>query len=163
MPLSKEQIILGVLRISLGTIFFWAFIDKLFGLGIATKKEAAWFAGGSPTTGFLANATKGPFKAIFASLSGQAWVDWLFMIGLMAIGLCLIVGIGMRIAVISGSLMLLLMYLALIPPQNHPFLDEHLIYILVLWVLLFFNAHKSIGLGELWANTKIVKKFPVLE
>ena len=63
----------------------------------------------------------------------------------------------------NQGLMLLLMYLALIPPQNHPFLDEHLIYILVLWVLLFFNAHKSIGLGELWANTKIVKKFPVLE
>ncbi|MEK6968627.1 MAG: hypothetical protein AABX51_08445, partial [Nanoarchaeota archaeon] len=71
MSFSKEQISWGVLRISLGLVFFWAFIDKLFGLGFATTPEKSWLAGGSPTAGFLAGATKGPFKAIFAGLSGQ--------------------------------------------------------------------------------------------
>ncbi|HLD19250.1 MAG TPA: hypothetical protein VJB90_04540 [Candidatus Nanoarchaeia archaeon] len=163
MPLTKEQIAWGLLRISLGLTFFWAFIDKLFGLGFATKQANAWLAGGSPTAGFLTNATKGPFKEIFAGLSGQAWVDWLFMIGLLCIGVSLIIGVGMKVAAWTGSLLMLLMYLALMPPANHPFIDDHIIYAIALMALMFSGANKHLGLGEQWTNCPLVKKFPLLE
>ena len=47
-------------RVSLGWIFLWAFLDKLFGLGHETKSAQAWIHGGSPTYGFLAKGAKGP-------------------------------------------------------------------------------------------------------
>ncbi|MBI2577711.1 MAG: hypothetical protein HYV77_02605, partial [Candidatus Wildermuthbacteria bacterium] len=47
------QISLGIVRISIGWIFFWAFIDKLWGLGFATAAGNSWLNGGSPTTTFL--------------------------------------------------------------------------------------------------------------
>src|SRR5690348_5433065 len=53
--------VLAMLRIALGWIFLWAFLDKLFGLGHETTEKAAWINGGSPTKGFLANAATGPF------------------------------------------------------------------------------------------------------
>src|SRR3989344_3561195 len=80
---------LALARIALGLIFFWAFIDKLFGLGFATKPENAWLAGGSPSTGFLSNAVHGPFAGLYNALSGVAIVDWLFMLGLLGLGVAL--------------------------------------------------------------------------
>lgn len=50
----------AVLRISLGWIFLWAFLDKTFGLGAATESDNAWVDGGSPTEGYLSFATRGP-------------------------------------------------------------------------------------------------------
>ena len=69
----------GILRIGMGWIFLWAFFDKLFGLGFATKAEGAWVNGGSPTFGFLNFASKGPLAEIYQSMAGNAVVDWLFM------------------------------------------------------------------------------------
>ena len=63
------------LRILMGFIFLWAFLDKTFGLGVATPADKAWIAGGSPTTGFLSNAVQGPFATFFNSLAGVP-ADW---------------------------------------------------------------------------------------
>ena len=124
-----------VLRLSMGFIFLWAFLDKTFGLGFATTPEKSWLAGGSPTTGFLTFGTKGPFAEIFQSLAGIQLVDWLFMIGLLFAGLTLIVNRFVKWGAIAGSVMLLLMYLALLLPENNPIIDDHLIYILVLGLI----------------------------
>src|SRR3712207_7355187 len=53
---KATRYVLAGLRLALGWIFLWAFVDKLFGLGFATKAENAWIDGGSPTQGFLGNA-----------------------------------------------------------------------------------------------------------
>lgn len=53
---SWTGLVSGILRILVGFTFFWAFIDKLFGLGFATPSERAWINGGSPTTGYLTMA-----------------------------------------------------------------------------------------------------------
>ncbi|HST84100.1 MAG TPA: hypothetical protein VLL08_20360, partial [Kineosporiaceae bacterium] len=55
----------AALRIGLGWIFLWAFLDKLFGLGHETESKAAWINGGSPTNGFLSHATTGPFADLY--------------------------------------------------------------------------------------------------
>ncbi len=123
------------LRLSMGFIFLWAFIDKTFGLGFATKSAKAWINGGSPTAGFLGNAVRGPFVDFFHSLAGVAVVDWLFMIGLLFVGLTLIFNKYVKWGAFAGSIMLLLMYMSLILPENNPILDEHIIYILVLIIL----------------------------
>ena len=55
----KIDYVLATLRISLGSIFLWAFLDKMFGLGYATSSEDAWINGGSPTEGYLQFAAGG--------------------------------------------------------------------------------------------------------
>ena len=125
------------LRLAMGFIFLWAFVDKLFGLGFATTKTNAWLNGGSPTYGFLMNATKGPFVALFKSLAGVSVVDWLFMVGLLFVGLTLLLNRFVVWGSLAGSVMLLLMYLAALPPPNNPFLDDHIVYILVLALLAY--------------------------
>ena len=39
----------AALRLSLGWIFLWAFLDKMFGLGHETTSAQAWINGGHPT------------------------------------------------------------------------------------------------------------------
>ena len=50
------------------------------------------------------------------------------MLGLLGIGVALILGIGMRVAAVAGALLLVLMWTAVLPPENNPFMDDHLIY-----------------------------------
>jgi len=152
----------AVIRICLGWVFLWAFLDKLFGLGHETPAEGAWLDGGQPTAGFLGNATAGPFSDFYQGLAGQAWVDWVFMIGLLGIGVALILGIGMRIAAVAGALMLVLMWSAVLPPANNPFMDDHLIYALVLVALALGDAGRTLGLGGWWQSTALVRRWPVL-
>jgi thiosulfate dehydrogenase (quinone) large subunit len=128
-----------VLRIVMALIFLWAFFDKLFGLGFATASEKAWIHGGSPTSGFLANATQGPFADVFKSLAGVPLVDWLFMLGLLFVGLTYLFNRYMKWGAVAGIAMMALMYLAVLPPENHPFLDDHIVYALVLGLLASRN------------------------
>lgn len=159
----KQLPVFALLRIAMGWIFFWAFIDKVFGLGFATVSNKSWLAGTSPTYGFLKFASQGPFKELFSSLAGNSFVDWLFMLGLLGLGVALLLGIGLRIAAYAGSLLLFFMWLALLFPKNNPFLDEHIIYILVLWILYKTQAGDQWGLGKWWKKQAFVKKYPLLQ
>jgi thiosulfate dehydrogenase [quinone] large subunit len=85
------------------------------------------------------------------------------MLGLLGIGVALTLGIGMRLASYSGALMLVLMWLAVLPPEHNPFMDDHIIYALVLLVLPMLNAGHYFGLGKWWGNMAPVKRFPILE
>lgn len=161
--MQKVNYLWGLLRIGLGWIFFWAFLDKVFGLGFATKTESAWLAGGSPTTGFLKFAAKGPFAEIFQGLAGSAVVDWLFMLGLLFIGLALMLGIGVKLASYAGALLVFLMWLAVLPPEHNPILDDHIVYGLVLLVLPIIDAGQYIGLGKWWSSTNLVKNHSYLK
>lgn len=159
-------------RISIGFVFLWAFLDKTFALGYATGTDrttgaidrfgpAAWIHGGSPTTGYLSGVA-GPFKGLFEPLAGAAWADWLFMIGLFSIGTALMLGVGMRIAAATGALLLTFMWMASLPLDNNPFMDDHLVYAVVLIGLAAVHAGDTLGLGRIWARTHLVRRFPVL-
>lgn len=160
---TKEQYVWVLLRLGMGWIFLWPFFDKLFGLGFNTSPEKAWILGNSPTFGFLTFATKGPFASFYKSLAGSTIVDWLFMVGLLLIGLSLILGIGMKIAGYSGALMMILMWSAVLPPEYDFFLDYHIIYAIILVGLTMVKSGCWFGLGGWWSKTMIVKKFPFLE
>lgn len=128
-----------LLKVMMGFVFLWAFLDKAFGLGFATKQIDAWVYGGSPTTGFLTHAVTGPFASFYQSLAGNIFVDWLFMLGLLFIGVTLIFNKFVKWGSYAGIVMLLLMYTALLWPANNPFVDEHLIYA----IILLYIATKS--------------------
>ncbi len=87
-------IAIAALRVSLGFVFLWAFLDKTFGLGYATPNEKSWISGGSPTKGFLSHVDVGPLQSAFNNIAGTWWADWLFMLGLLTIGVALILGSG---------------------------------------------------------------------
>ncbi len=171
---TKEEYAWAFLRIGMSLIFLWAFFDKLFGLGFATCMNAetnqievmcdsAWINGGSPTSGFLKFGTHGPLSPFYQSIAGNVYVDWIFMAGLLLIGLSLFLGMGVKIAGYSGALMLLLMYAALLPPEHHPFLDEHIIYAIIMIGLTMVRSGHCLGLGEWWSDTYLVIKHEFLE
>jgi thiosulfate dehydrogenase [quinone] large subunit len=157
------RVVLAAIRFSLGWIFLWAFVDKLFGLGFATPAARSWLNGGSPTKGFLSNAATGPFEGLYKSIAGAAWADWLFMLGLAGIGIALIAGVAMRLATAAGALLLVLMWTAVLPPENNPFMDDHIVYALVLVALALLGAGHHYGLGRTWERLAIVQKYPVLK
>lgn len=161
--------LVAVVRIGMGLLFAWAFADKVFGLGYATSSANAWINGGSPTKGFLGGLKHGPFKGMFTSWAGDAWANWLFMAGLAGIAIALLFGVGLRIAAVSGTLMLLLMWAAQWPLDRHdstgaltrstnPIIDDHLIYAVILFTLAALSAGTVWGLGKRWANLDFVQK-----
>jgi thiosulfate dehydrogenase [quinone] large subunit len=130
--MNTHKLAMTALRLVMSFIFLWAFIDKIFGLGFATPAHKGWIDGVSPTAGFLAAAAKGPFASVFHGLAGNPIVDWLFMLGLLFIGLSLLTNKFVKWGCAAGSAMLALMYLSLLFPANNPLIDEHIVYILVL-------------------------------
>jgi thiosulfate dehydrogenase (quinone) large subunit len=70
------------------------------------------------------------------------------MAGLLAIGVALILGIGMRLAAAGGAPLTVMMWTAVLPPASNPFMDDHLIYAAVLIVLALLGAGNTLGLGR---------------
>lgn len=160
---------LAVARLGIGFVFLWAFLDKTFGLGYSTPAPGAWLRHGSPTRGFLGGLHAGPLRGVFASWAGAAWADWLFMIGLAAIGVAVMLGVGLRVSAATGSVMLLLMWAAEWPParftdtgqptmSTNPILDYHIVYALVLIVCAAAYAGHTWGLGRAWARLGLVQR-----
>jgi thiosulfate dehydrogenase [quinone] large subunit len=161
---------LAVFRVVLGLEFLWAFADKTFGLGYATPSARAWIHGGSPTKGFLSNVAVGPLEGTFHAWAGAAWADWLFMVGLLGIGVALVLGIGLRIAAVSGSVLLVGMWAAEWPlarftsagepsMSTNPLVDYHLVYALALIVVALAYAGHRWGLGRWWAGRSLVQRY----
>jgi thiosulfate dehydrogenase [quinone] large subunit len=165
--------VLATLRLAMGFIFMWAFLDKLFALGFSTGRleggnidffaqGSAWLNGGSPARGFL-SGSRGPLASFWQSLAGDGWVDWVFMGALAALGVALLLGIGLRIAAVGGSVLLLSMWSVAMLPAGNPFVDSHIIYALVLVVLALTAAGNTWGLGERWSRTRLVQRLPFLK
>ena len=160
---------LAALRIGTGSVFLWAFADKLFGLGYSTPSERAWLNGGSPTKGFLSNVDVGPFAGFFRDIAGNVVVDWLFMLGLLGIGLAAVTGVALRLAAASGTLLMALMWAAEWHPaqftgageatgSTNPLVGYHVIYALALIVAAATFAGDRFGLGRSWARLPFVRR-----
>ncbi|MCX5001650.1 hypothetical protein OHB05_03260 [Streptomyces sp. NBC_00638] len=161
------------LRLLTGFVFLWAFLDKTFGFGYATPSGKGWIDGGSPTKGFLGGVAAGPMESTFHSWAGDTWADWLFMAGLLGVGVALIAGVALRLAAVAGTVMMALMWVAEWPPARHlsdgspsmstnPFADYHVIYAVVLIALAAAGAGATWGLGRLWARLPFVGRNPWL-
>lgn len=163
---------LAFLRVSMSFVFLWAFFDKTFGWHYTTAlgpTSKAWINGGSPTKGFLSHVEVGPFQSWFRSIAGTTWADWLFMLGMLGIGLALLTGIGMRLGALGGAVLMGFMWFSEFPPAQHdstgaatgstnPVTDYHFIYAVVLIVLALTYAGNTWGLGRFWARIPFVNK-----
>ena len=153
---------LAVLRLAIGFIFLWAFLDKTFGLGFSTPSERAWLNGGTPAQGFLNSpGVTGPLQPFFVGIASPL-VDFLFMLGMIAVGLAVMVGVGLRVSAVAGSLIMVFMYLAewVFTPNaasTNPLVDYHIIYALALIVVAVFAAGDTWGLGGWWKSLPLVK------
>ena len=153
---KPARITLAVLRIVIGWYFLWAFIDKIFGFGFLTAAGKGMIDGGAPAQGFLTH-TVGPFAGIFTAIAAP-WVDYVFMFGLLAIGLALISGCGLKITAVAAVLLLGLMYLAEFPLgadagiYTNPLVDDHWFQALAILVFWFTRAGDTFGLGRWWGE-----------
>jgi thiosulfate dehydrogenase [quinone] large subunit len=168
-PMSSRVAKLGLLglRLAIGFEFLWAFLDKTFGLEYHTASAKAWIHGGSPTTGFLSGVNVGPLQGTFHSLAGVTAVDWLFMLGLLGVGVALILGVALRPAAISGGTILLMMYVASWPfakmgggaptASTNPIIDDHIVSFMALVVIGAFAAMSVGAISRRWSQLAFVR------
>ena len=150
----------AVLRIAVGFVFLWAFLDKTFGLGYSTASDAAWIRGGAPSQGFLNFAATGPLKDVFVAIASPA-SDVLFMLGMLGVGLAVVLGIGLRVSAVAGSLIMAMMWLAewpLAAGSSNPVVDYHVVYALALVAFALVFAGDTWGLGTWWRKLPVVQK-----
>lgn len=166
----------GVLRLSIGWVFLWAFLDKLLALGFASGRnpetgvvdrfgDTAWIYGGSPTDGFLEFGlhTKAPFTDFYSGLVGSPVIEWIYMLSMAAIGIALILGVATRLAAGAGIVWMAMFYTAVaIWPENNPFMDDHLVYAIVLAGIAYVGAGRYLGLGRRWERLGFVQKHAIL-
>ena len=162
-PATAVRYLLAGVRLALGWIFLWAFMDKTFGLGHDTAAAKSWLNGGSPTKGFLGSAARGPFAGFYHSIAGAGLTDVLFMAALLGVGVALVLGIGMRLAAGAGGLLTVMMWTAVLPPAGNPFMDDHLIYAAVLIALPLLGAGNTLGLGGIWSTLPLVRRVTWLQ
>ena len=172
----------GALRLLIGFEFLWAFLDKTWGLGFATERADAWVNGGSPASGAVMFALQGPFQGFYETITGgqamvfgpdgvpaggapvATWVDWVYMLSMLLIGLGLVTGVMTRLAAIGGIVWMTIFYTATaIWPEHNPFIDDHVVYAVVLAGIAYVGAGRYYGLGEYWERLPLVKRFPILK
>jgi len=163
---------LGALRIVVGWTFLWAFFDKLFALGFSTGRDetgavdrfgdAAWINGGSPTEGFLKFGADGPFEGFYHAIAGATLTNWAFMFGLLAIGVSMSLGIFRRLGTLAGVVMYLMMWTVVLPPENNPIFDDHILGAAAVLVLGLLGASRYLGLGCWWERQTIVQQYRIL-
>ena len=88
------------------------------------------------------------------------------MFGLLAIGVSLISGMGVRIGGYSAFAMLMLMWLSAVPwavdGSHDPWLDSHIIYGVLALGLAHTASGSTWGLGRWWGNLSFVQKYSFL-
>lgn len=174
---SAARQALAALRIGFGLTFLWAFFDKLLALGFSTGAvlnaqgaktgtdwfgKEAWIHGGNPTLGFLKFGASGPFKGFYNAIAGDTWVNVLFMLGLLGIGVALTFGIAMRLGTICGFVLYLMMWSVALWPANNPVIDDHILGALSMIVLGLTLAGDTWGLGKAWSRIPVVRRVPIL-
>ena len=147
---GRGELVLGILRIVLGFMLIWAFLDKFLGLGMPTTPEAAMINGGSPTEYYLSNLVSGPLEG------------FLLMAGLLMAGAAMILGVASRLSTVGMCVMMALMFSLEIPPDDNPLVDYHIVYILASIVIYYLGGYGVLGLDGRWSELSIVKRFPIL-
>jgi thiosulfate dehydrogenase [quinone] large subunit len=84
------------------------------------------------------------------------------MLGMLGIGLAVMLGIGLRVSAIAGSILMVLMYLAEWPfaagtGSTNPAVDYHIIYALALIVIAATGSGETWGLGAWWKQLPVVR------
>lgn len=137
---KSSQLIIVLLRVALGWLFFYAGITKV----LNPEWSSAGYLGAAKT-----------FPAFYHWLAGPGLLpitDFMNEWGLTLLGASLILGVFVRLSAPLGALMMILYYLAALDfpyPNPHSYLvDEHIIYALALLFLASIRAGRISGLDS---------------
>lgn len=149
---------IGYSLLSLRFVMGWTF----FLPGIRHLWDPEWSAQGLLLYGI---PDGNPFGGLWATL-GNDWV-WLLTplnsIGLTLVGLALILGVFVRFSAFAGSLMMGFYWAAALPLENAYLVDDHIVYILLLFGLGALGAGRILGLDATLEEFDIVKQYPRLK
>lgn len=152
---KQSTLLLTLLRIALAWIFIYSSVSKIL--------QGNWSA-----EGFLSHAsTFSNLFAFFAQPENIAIVNTLNIYGQLLLGLSLLFGVFLPIATIAGSLLMLLYYF---PVLHFPYsgegttsflIDQHILIILILFLLWKTDAGKYVGLKNRFEKMlpKTLKKY----
>jgi thiosulfate dehydrogenase (quinone) large subunit len=159
---------IGVLlaRVTVGWVFFYAGIEKLFG---ATPFTAAGFLKfgtiGTTAEKVAAGTIVNPTHAFWVSLAGNGTllpiVNTLVVFGEVAIGAALILGLATRFASVAGFLMMGLFWIA-VWDFSHGVVEYHSVLAIVTLALGIIGAGEFFGLDAIVEGTPVVKRAPAL-
>ena len=165
--LTKGQgIAAAVVRITAGTMFLTAGIEKALGGGF---NAAGFLKGATAGTPYLATAAEkvvyNPTHDLWVSLAGNAtlmpFVNWLVVFGEIAIGAALMLGLFTRFAAIAGALMMGLFYLALWD-LSHGVVNEQLLLGVTTLFLGVIGAGRYYGVDSILEKATAVRQAPQL-
>lgn len=75
-------------------------------------------------------------------------------------GSLLILGIASRLPAIGSMIWMVPFYTApAIWPENNPFLDDHVVYAIILAGIAYVGAGRYLGLGGWWEGTTVARRF----
>jgi uncharacterized membrane protein YphA (DoxX/SURF4 family) len=156
-----------LLRVVLGYGFFFAGIDKLFALGGKPFSAAGFLthATGGTWPGVAATTIVNPTHSLWVNLgnsSAVGLINTLVVVGEIAIGLCLILGLATRFSGIMGAILTGLFYFAAWDFANG-IVNEQLLYAVGAGFLAYVGAGQYYGLDAVVAKMSIVAKAPVLK
>jgi thiosulfate dehydrogenase (quinone) large subunit len=152
----------ALLRVVVGVVMLWAGLEKLIGtpggwtaagfLKFGTAGTLGWpFVSGEPAEGAVFN----PLQSFWVGLADQATlmqaIDALVIVGELAIGVALIIGLLTRFSSIMGALMMFLFFLA---SWNFAYgiVNQDLTYMVVFLAVGGMGAGKYYGL-DAWAGS----------
>jgi thiosulfate dehydrogenase [quinone] large subunit len=121
--------------------------------------------------GFLRNVPAGnPLTGFFASLAGNPLIDLLNMWGLTLVGLALLIGAFVRFSAFWGGVMMFFYWLASLEgglldglPVAHGWVvDDHMVYIVLLFALGAFGTGRILGVDRVIEDHDLVRSNPWL-
>ncbi|MCL5435549.1 MAG: DoxX family protein [Patescibacteria group bacterium] len=141
---GRPKILILLLRVSLGWMFFYSGLIKIL--------DKTW-----SSKGFLVSAKTFPgFYSWFTSPQNLPWVDFLNKWGQLLIGAALILGVFVGIAALAGAVLMALYYfpgLQFPYVENGVLIDLHVIYLLALLMLSRLRAGRIWGLNSFFGRS----------
>lgn len=133
---------------------------SLIGLGLRLFFSGGWGAWNSMGVVLPSTYPRGPIGKIFLNFWGNYFVIQLLIWASVAVGLALVFGAFLRLASYGGMLIMLMLYLAVIPPATVIF-NQHTVYIMVFTILVVSKAGEIGGIDVLLAPLE--EKYPTLK
>ena len=139
-----------LMRVALGVL--------MLTVGIRLLTEGGWKAW-VQIGGFLPRTVKGPFEGPFLALWESPVILYMVILGAIAVGAAMILGMFVRLAAVGGALMMITFYLSNLPPQ-FGWVNQQLMYFLI------FALFPALGPGYHWGVDRFLrpyeKRFPIL-
>lgn len=143
---------LVAMRVALGWVFFDA--------GVSRLSDPA----GSAATIFLSVPTGNPLAGVWTTVGHS--LSWLLgpivVWGLTAVGAALIFGAAVRLSAAIGTAIMALLWATNLPLENGLYVDQHVVYAVVLFALCAFGAGRIAGLDAYFETASIVDRYPWL-